>query len=223
MFGRVSRAVRPRLVRPVSQVLADPMAWNQAPVVVTTLSNGVKVATKETFAEACTSHGYKPTLSKTSESAQVCALLPELRRPLIGVAKGQIHCWGAQLLNACDRVLACEEATFEEGCPTAVERVPVGNLGCEMAVLARALERQSSEALASVKVDFLCSKVLHMMRPKQDDASTRSAKEELLARALQEAHGSPMRRGEVRRRSAESIKEDPEERSFGATPRAASC
>eukprot|EP00434_Breviolum_minutum_P004078 symbB.v1.2.003591.t1/scaffold202.1/size271277/2 len=51
MFGRVSRAVRPRLVRPVSQVLAEPMAWNQAPVVVTTLANGVKVASKETFAE----------------------------------------------------------------------------------------------------------------------------------------------------------------------------
>lgn len=51
MLGRVSRAIRPRLARHVSQVLAEPMAWNQAPVVVTTLANGVKVATKETFAE----------------------------------------------------------------------------------------------------------------------------------------------------------------------------
>eukprot|EP00929_Paragymnodinium_shiwhaense_P054995 TRINITY_DN2757_c0_g2_i1.p1 TRINITY_DN2757_c0_g2~~TRINITY_DN2757_c0_g2_i1.p1 ORF type:complete len:468 (+),score=155.52 TRINITY_DN2757_c0_g2_i1:91-1494(+) len=32
-----------------SQVLADPMAWNQAPAVVTTLPNGLRVATKESF------------------------------------------------------------------------------------------------------------------------------------------------------------------------------
>jgi len=34
-----------------SQTLAEPMAWNQAPVAVTTLTNGVRVATKESFGE----------------------------------------------------------------------------------------------------------------------------------------------------------------------------
>jgi processing peptidase subunit beta len=33
------------------QTIAEPMAWNQAPAVVTTLPNGVRVATKETFGE----------------------------------------------------------------------------------------------------------------------------------------------------------------------------
>jgi len=51
MFGAITRQMRPRLSRGLTQVLAEPMAWNQAPVVVTTLPNGLKVATKETFGE----------------------------------------------------------------------------------------------------------------------------------------------------------------------------
>mmetsp|Transcript_37881 Transcript_37881/g.56594 ORF Transcript_37881/g.56594 Transcript_37881/m.56594 type:complete len:466 (-) Transcript_37881:115-1512(-) len=41
----------PRFSRGVSQVLQDSTPWNQAPAVVTTLSNGVRVATKESFGE----------------------------------------------------------------------------------------------------------------------------------------------------------------------------
>mmetsp|Transcript_67857 Transcript_67857/g.147858 ORF Transcript_67857/g.147858 Transcript_67857/m.147858 type:complete len:468 (-) Transcript_67857:116-1519(-) len=50
-FRRFSRNSAPRFSRCVSQVLAEPTAWNQAPVVVSTLPNGVRVATKETFGE----------------------------------------------------------------------------------------------------------------------------------------------------------------------------
>jgi len=50
-FGRRLGASRSRLARCYSQTLAEPMAWNQAPVVVTQLPNGVRVATKETFGE----------------------------------------------------------------------------------------------------------------------------------------------------------------------------
>jgi len=52
VFGNLGRSLaRPLGRRSVSQVLAEPMAWNQAPAVVTTLPNGVRVATKETFSE----------------------------------------------------------------------------------------------------------------------------------------------------------------------------
>lgn len=51
-FSRVGArgaAARPRWARGVSQTLADPTAWNQAACVVTTLPNGVRVATKQTY------------------------------------------------------------------------------------------------------------------------------------------------------------------------------
>jgi len=80
MFGRVTRAVRPRLVRPVSQVLAEPMAWNQAPVVVTTLANGVKVASKETFAETASVGVYVDAgvRDETLETRGATAVLEQL-------------------------------------------------------------------------------------------------------------------------------------------------
>lgn len=46
-----SQMFRTRFVRGVSQVLAEPMAWNQPGAVVTTLPNGVRVATRQTFGE----------------------------------------------------------------------------------------------------------------------------------------------------------------------------
>merc|ERR1740139_419434 len=54
MLGRQLLAARPA-ARPAArrayQTLAEPMAWNQAPAIVTTLPNGVRVASKETFGE----------------------------------------------------------------------------------------------------------------------------------------------------------------------------
>jgi len=44
-------AVRPARLSRGLQTLADPTAWNQAPALVTTLPNGVRVATKENFSE----------------------------------------------------------------------------------------------------------------------------------------------------------------------------
>jgi len=51
MWAGTLRHVRPALSRGVSQALADPSGWNQAPVVVSKLSNGVRVATQTTFNE----------------------------------------------------------------------------------------------------------------------------------------------------------------------------
>jgi processing peptidase subunit beta len=42
---------QPRFVRSVSQALAEPAAWNQPNAIVTTLPNGVRIATKESFGE----------------------------------------------------------------------------------------------------------------------------------------------------------------------------
>lgn len=55
MLGRatVRHAVRPCLRRGYTQSVADPATWNQAPVLVTTLPNGVRVASKQTFGETC--------------------------------------------------------------------------------------------------------------------------------------------------------------------------
>eukprot|EP00440_Ansanella_granifera_P016057 gb/GFBE01017442.1/.p1 GENE.gb/GFBE01017442.1/~~gb/GFBE01017442.1/.p1 ORF type:complete len:466 (+),score=139.63 gb/GFBE01017442.1/:1-1398(+) len=87
MFGSVSRNVRPRFARGVSQVLADPMAWNQAPVTVTTLPNGVRVATKETFSETASVGVYLDTgvRNETPETRGANYLLEQLA--LTGTAK----------------------------------------------------------------------------------------------------------------------------------------
>lgn len=51
MLSTLGRYVRPRFGRSVSQALADPAAWNQAPALVTVLPNGVKVASQTTHNE----------------------------------------------------------------------------------------------------------------------------------------------------------------------------
>jgi len=89
MLGRAARATcsRPGLARGVSQVLADPMAWNQAPVTVTTLSNGVRVATKESFSETASVGVYLDagTRNETKETVGATYLLEQLS--LTGTAK----------------------------------------------------------------------------------------------------------------------------------------
>lgn len=54
MLSSLRRQIRPRFARAVSQAVADPTTWNQAPVVITTLPNGVRVATRQTFGETAT-------------------------------------------------------------------------------------------------------------------------------------------------------------------------
>ncbi|CAJ1443711.1 unnamed protein product [Effrenium voratum] len=109
------------------------------------------------------------------QAEEVCSILQKIRRPLIGVATGFLGKAAVALLRGCDRVLAGEEARFREGeqLVTAealqlglLQVVPAANLGCEIAALAKQLEMKSSdEALASMKVNFLCAKVLRLMQP----------------------------------------------------------
>jgi len=51
MFRNVSKTLRPRFSRAISQVLAEPTAWNQPATKVTTLPSGLRVATKESFGD----------------------------------------------------------------------------------------------------------------------------------------------------------------------------
>eukprot|EP00747_Dinoflagellata_sp_TGD_P132523 gnl/TRDRNA2_/TRDRNA2_175088_c3_seq17.p1 gnl/TRDRNA2_/TRDRNA2_175088_c3~~gnl/TRDRNA2_/TRDRNA2_175088_c3_seq17.p1 ORF type:complete len:467 (+),score=127.76 gnl/TRDRNA2_/TRDRNA2_175088_c3_seq17:84-1484(+) len=52
MFGTVARRFTPRTAaRSISQKLAEPTAWSASPTVITTLSNGVRVATQEAPSE----------------------------------------------------------------------------------------------------------------------------------------------------------------------------
>merc|ERR1719242_609747 len=80
MLGNVSRQLRPRLCRGVSQVLAEPMAWNQAPATVTTLPNGVRVATRESFSEMASLGIFvnAGTRDETKETAGTAHLLEHL-------------------------------------------------------------------------------------------------------------------------------------------------
>jgi len=98
MFGQVSRQMRPgRFTRAVSQVLADPMAWNQAPVAVTTLANGVRVATKESFSETTSVGVYVDAgvRNETPETRGATALLEQLTQT--GTAKRPVAKLGAEI------------------------------------------------------------------------------------------------------------------------------
>lgn len=68
------------MARGLTQVLAEPMAWNQAPVVITTLPNGVRVATKEAFGEVSSVGIFvnAGTRDETKETAGAAHLVEQL-------------------------------------------------------------------------------------------------------------------------------------------------
>jgi len=74
------RQVRPSLSRGVSQVLSDPATWNESPVVISTLPNGVRVATKQTFSEASSVGVFVDAgvRSETKDTAGATHLLEQL-------------------------------------------------------------------------------------------------------------------------------------------------
>ncbi|CAE8607431.1 unnamed protein product [Polarella glacialis] len=87
MLGSFTRQLRPRMARGISQALAEPMSWNQAPAMVTTLSNGVRVASKEAFSEVTTVGVYVDAgvRNENRETAGATYLLEQLS--LTGTAK----------------------------------------------------------------------------------------------------------------------------------------
>jgi len=116
MLGSMRRRVIPQLSRGVSQVLSEPMAWNQAPTVVTQLANGVKVASKQTFGEVTSVGVYLDAgcRSETTENAGASHLLKQLA--FTGTAKRsrsqleeEVESMGATLDMASGR----EQTSFE--------------------------------------------------------------------------------------------------------------
>jgi len=88
VLGRQLRGAVPRGCRSaMTQTLAEPMAWNQTPAVVTTLPNGVRVATKETFGEVASVGVFlnAGTRDETKETAGAVHLIEQLA--LTGTAK----------------------------------------------------------------------------------------------------------------------------------------
>eukprot|EP00931_Biecheleriopsis_adriatica_P114602 TRINITY_DN90526_c0_g1_i1.p1 TRINITY_DN90526_c0_g1~~TRINITY_DN90526_c0_g1_i1.p1 ORF type:complete len:468 (+),score=107.91 TRINITY_DN90526_c0_g1_i1:65-1468(+) len=110
MLSTLSRHFRsaPRLARGISQVLAEPMAWNQAPAMVTTLPNGVRVATKESFGEVSTVGVYVDAgvRNETESTRGATHLLEQLS--LAGTAKRP----AAKLEAEIESMGACLEVNY---------------------------------------------------------------------------------------------------------------
>lgn len=105
MLGAVGRRACPRFGRGFAvQVLAEPAAWNHPPSLVTTLPNGVRVATKETFGEMATVgvHLDAGVRSETRELTGATHLLEQLalsgtkKRPAEKLAR-EVESMGAEL------------------------------------------------------------------------------------------------------------------------------
>jgi len=110
MLKRVYRQLRPHLSRGFTQVLAEPTAWNQAPVLVTTLQNGVRVVTKEASGEAMSVGVFLNAGSRdeTKDTAGACHLIEELaftgtkKRPKVQL-ESEVESMGGLLNMTCGR------------------------------------------------------------------------------------------------------------------------
>lgn len=155
MLGTVARQLRPRFSRGVSQVLAEPMAWNQAPVVVTTLPNGVRVASKQTFGETTSVgiHLNAGSRDETKETAGAAYLLEQLA--FSGTAKRskaqlemEVESMGASLGMTSGREQSSYSISFCNGglkhgvdiLADLVTNAPVANLAKEKEAILRGLE-----------------------------------------------------------------------------------
>lgn len=124
MLGSLSRQLRrARFSRGLTQqILAEPMGWNQAPVVVTTLANGVRVATKEGFGEVATIgvHLDAGVRSETNEMAGATHLIEQLalagtkRRPR-AILESEVEGLGAALSVSSGREQSSYSITVGKG------------------------------------------------------------------------------------------------------------
>lgn len=143
MLQPVTRRLLPRFTRGISQVLAEPNAWNQAPTKITTLSNGVRVATKESFSEVASVGVFVDagTRGETSETAGAAYLIEQLA--LSGTAKRakaaletEVESMGATLNVNVGReqaayTMSCFGADVKQGVDILTDLVtntPVGNI-----------------------------------------------------------------------------------------------
>lgn len=155
MLGAVGRQARSRFSRSFAQVVAEPMAWNQAPSVVTTLPNGVRVATKETFGEATTLGVFLDAgiRSETRELVGATHLIEKLattgtkRRPAAALAN-EVESIGAELCVSSGReqssyLLSVCKPDVKQGVDILADLVlnpPIDNLAAEKAAILQKLD-----------------------------------------------------------------------------------
>jgi len=110
------KMLKPRFTRGVSQVLENAAAWNQAPATVTTLPNGLRVATKETFSGVPSVGVFVDAGSRSETKATAGANALISRLALTGTAKRpkaqlekELELMGAEFSVDCGR----EQSAFQ--------------------------------------------------------------------------------------------------------------
>lgn len=166
MFGNVGKQMRPRLSRSFSQVLAEPMAWNQAPTKLTTLPNGIRVATKQTFGEVSSmgvfiDAGVRDETKATAGAAHLVeslALSGTKKRPKAQL-ETEVEGMGATLSMTAGReqsnylmtVMKGDEAKAADILGDLVANAPVENLAKEREAILRNLEETDNTTRAVIE------------------------------------------------------------------------
>lgn len=141
----------------MSQTLADPTAWNQAPAVLTTLPNGVRVATKQTFSEVSSvgvflNAGSRDEVKGSTGSAYLVeqlALSGTAKRPKAKL-ESEVESMGATLkANAGREQSSFQMSVFNSDVKQGVDiladivtNMPVANLAKEKEAILRRFEER---------------------------------------------------------------------------------
>jgi len=143
MFRPVTQRLVPRFSRGVSQALADAAGWNQAPTQITTLSNGMRVATKESFGELASVGVFVDAgvRSETAETAGASHLVEQLaftgtKKRAQSALQREVESMGGALNVNVDReqtsyTLSCFGSDVKQGVDIlgdVVNNLPVENL-----------------------------------------------------------------------------------------------
>jgi len=160
----LSRQVRPRFTRSIAQVLAEPMAWNQPASKVTTLPNGLKVVSQQSFGEVAALGVFLNAGVRDDEKAGAACLVEKLA--LSGTAKRskaeletEVESMGGTLSVSMGReqssyMLSCFGSDVKQGVDILgdlVTNVPVGQLGAMKEGIMRELEESDTPTRAVIE------------------------------------------------------------------------
>lgn len=157
--------MRPSLSRGVSQAL-DASAWNQAPVQVTTLKNGVRVATKQSFSEVASVGVFLDAGVRGENAATAGATYLVENLALSGTAKRskdalekEVESMGATLNVSTGReqssfTMSCFKNDVKQGVDILgdlVTNVPVGNLAANKDAILRGIQENDQPTRAVIE------------------------------------------------------------------------
>jgi len=166
MLRAISSRCRPRLCRSaMTQVLSEPMVWNQAPALSTTLPNGVRVVTKEGFGDLASVGVFLDagTRDETKDTIGATHLIDQLT--LTGTAKrsasaleSEVEGMGATLSTSFGReqsslTMSCFSQDVKQSVGILADLVTapaVGNLDKQMAGILRGLEEGQESTRAVI-------------------------------------------------------------------------